>query len=74
MLQNLITLIIRVLVCVSLFIAYRKNKQKAMRQLDGIMALEPYAMLREVSGMPIAQAEHTIIIKDKPKVTTMGGD
>ncbi len=46
----------------------------AMRQLDGIMALEPYAMLREVSGMPIAQAEHTIIIKDKPKVTTMGGD
>ena len=42
----------------------------AMRQLDGVMALEPYSMLREVSGMPIAQAEHTIIIQDKPIVTT----
>ncbi len=42
----------------------------AMRQLEGVMALEPYPVLREVSGKPIAQAEHTIIIKDKPVVTT----
>lgn len=42
----------------------------AMRQLDGTMALENYSVLREVSGMPIAQAEHTIIIQEKPVVTT----
>lgn len=46
----------------------------AMRQLDGIVALENYSMLREVSGMPIAQAEHTIIIQDKPIITTRIGD
>jgi methionyl aminopeptidase len=42
----------------------------AMRQLENAMAVEPYSMLREVSGKPIAQAEHTIIIQDKPIVTT----
>jgi methionyl aminopeptidase len=48
----------------------------AMRQLEGVMAVEPYSVLKEVSGKPIAQAEHTIIIKDtqggtgKPIVTT----
>ncbi len=46
----------------------------AMRQLEGVMALEPYPVLREVSGKPIAQAEHTIIIQDKPIVTTMIGE
>ena len=46
----------------------------AMRQLEGVMALEPYSVLREVSGMPIAQAEHTIIIQDKPIVTTGVGE
>jgi methionyl aminopeptidase len=42
----------------------------AMRQLEQAMALEPYSVLRESSGMPIAQAEHTIVIRDKPLVTT----
>jgi methionyl aminopeptidase len=42
----------------------------ALRQLEGVMALEAYPVLREVSGKPIAQAEHTIIIRDKPIVTT----
>ncbi len=42
----------------------------AIRQLEGVMAIEPYPVLREVSGKPIAQAEHTIIIQDKPVVTT----
>ena len=42
----------------------------AMRQLESVMALEPYSVLREVSGMSIAQAEHTIIIQGKPLVTT----
>jgi methionyl aminopeptidase len=42
----------------------------AMRQLESVMAVEPYSVLREVSGKPIAQAEHTIVIQDKPLVTT----
>jgi methionyl aminopeptidase len=46
----------------------------AMRQLENVMALEPYPVLREISGKPIAQAEHTIIIQDKPIVTTRVGD
>jgi methionyl aminopeptidase len=46
----------------------------AMRQLEGVMALEPYSVLREVTGKPIAQAEHTIIIRDRPVITTRTGD
>jgi methionyl aminopeptidase len=46
----------------------------AMRQLEGVVALEPYPVLREISGKPIAQAEHTIIIRDRPVVTTRIGD
>jgi len=42
----------------------------AMRQLEGVDALESYPVLREVEGKPIAQAEHTIIVADKPVVTT----
>jgi methionine aminopeptidase len=42
----------------------------ALRQLEDCMAIEPYSVLREISGKPIAQAEHTIIIQDKPIVTT----
>jgi methionyl aminopeptidase len=42
----------------------------SLRQLEDVMALEPYSVLREISGQPIAQAEHTIIIQDKPIVTT----
>jgi methionyl aminopeptidase len=46
----------------------------AMRQLESVMALEPYSVLREVSGKQIAQAEHTIIIQEKPIVTTRVGE
>jgi methionyl aminopeptidase len=46
----------------------------ALRQLGDVMALENYSVLREISGKPIAQAEHTVIIQDKPIVTTRIGD
>ena len=46
----------------------------AMRQLESLMAVEPYSVLRGVSGKPIAQAEHTIVIQDKPVVTTKTHD
>ncbi len=46
----------------------------ALRQLEAVTALEPYAVLREASGMPIAQAEHTIVMADKPIVTTRIGE
>lgn len=42
----------------------------AIRQLEAVDALESYPVLREVEGKPIAQAEHTIIVADKPVVTT----
>jgi len=42
----------------------------ALRQLEEVMALETYSPLKEATGMPIAQAEHTIVISDKPIVTT----
>ncbi|RLI98606.1 MAG: type II methionyl aminopeptidase [Candidatus Aenigmatarchaeota archaeon] len=42
----------------------------ALRQLDAADAIESYPVLREVEGKPIAQAEHTIIVDDKPVVTT----
>jgi len=42
----------------------------SLRQLDQAMALESYPILREVEGKPCSQAEHTIIVKEKPIVTT----
>jgi methionyl aminopeptidase len=42
----------------------------AIRQLEAVDALESYPVLREIEGKPIAQAEHTIIVADKPIVTT----
>jgi methionyl aminopeptidase len=42
----------------------------AMRQLEAVDAIESYPVLREVEGKPIAQAEHTIIVAEKPVVTT----
>jgi methionyl aminopeptidase len=42
----------------------------ALRQLEAVGALETYPVLKEVEGKPIAQAEHTIIVADKPVVTT----
>lgn len=42
----------------------------ALRQLDAVDALETYPVLKEVGNMPIAQSEHTIIVAEKPIVTT----
>jgi methionyl aminopeptidase len=42
----------------------------ALRQLEQSGALESYPVLKETRGMPVAQSEHTIIIMDKPIVTT----
>lgn len=43
----------------------------ALRQLEQVMAVESYPALREVNGRPIAQAEHTVIVRDKPIITTL---
>ncbi len=43
----------------------------AIHQLESVGALQAYPVLREVEGKPIAQAEHTLIVADKPIVTTM---
>ena len=42
----------------------------ALRQLEIAGAIESFPVLKEVSGKPIAQAEHTIIVGEKPLVTT----
>lgn len=42
----------------------------ALRQLGAVEALETYPVLKEVENKPIAQSEHTIIIRDKPIITT----
>lgn len=42
----------------------------ALKQLTNTQAIYPYNILREVSGSPVAQAEHTVIVKDKPIITT----
>jgi len=46
----------------------------SLRQLEQVMALETYPILREVDRKPCSQAEHTIIVKDKPIVTTKPSD
>ena len=42
----------------------------ALRQLEMAGALETYPVLKETEGKKIAQKEHTIIVMDKPLVTT----
>lgn len=42
----------------------------ALRQLGMVEALEEYPVLKEIDNKPIAQSEHTIIVQDKPIVTT----
>lgn len=42
----------------------------AMNELTRVGALHAFAQLKEVSGKPVAQAEHTVIVADKPVVTT----
>jgi len=43
----------------------------ALKELTSSNALYGYEPLREVSGKPVAQSEHTLIIKEKPIVTTL---
>jgi len=42
----------------------------ALRQLESAGAIETYPVLKETGGRPVAQSEHTIIVKDEPVVTT----
>ncbi len=42
----------------------------SLRELETVNALYGYKPLREVSGKPVAQTEHTLIVKEKPIVTT----
>lgn len=42
----------------------------ALRQLRMVEALEEYPVLREMEDKKIAQSEHTIIVMDKPIITT----
>ena len=42
----------------------------ALRQLEMAGAIETYPVLKETEGRPVAQAEHTIIVMDRPVVTT----
>lgn len=42
----------------------------ALRQLEEKNALYKYPVLREVEGGDIAQAEHTVVVKEEPEVMT----
>lgn len=42
----------------------------AIKELEAMKALYGYKPLREESKKPVAQSEHTIIVKEKPIVTT----
>jgi len=42
----------------------------ALRQLESAGAIETYPVLKETGSRPVAQSEHTIIVKDEPIVTT----
>jgi len=42
----------------------------ALKELEAVRALHAYRPLREESKMPVAQSEHTVIVKEKPIVTT----
>ena len=43
----------------------------ALRELIAVNALYGYKPLREISEKPVAQAEHTIIVSEKPIITTL---
>lgn len=43
----------------------------ALRQLEATEALRTHPVLRETTGKPVAQAEHTVIVMDKPLITTL---
>ena len=43
----------------------------ALKQLEVSNSVKSYPVLRERSGLAVAQAEHTIIVMEKPIITTM---
>jgi len=43
----------------------------ALKQLEVSNAVKSYPVLRERSGLAVVQAEHTIIVKQKPIITTI---
>ncbi len=43
----------------------------ALKQLELSGSVEKYPLLKEVDGKTIAQAEHTVVIAEKPIITTM---
>ena len=43
----------------------------ALKQLELNDSIKSYPVLKEKSGLAVAQAEHTIIVKEKPIVTTI---
>lgn len=43
----------------------------ALKQLEVSNAVKGYPVLRERSGLAVAQAEHTIIVMEKPVITTV---
>ena len=47
------------------------NIENALRQLTASGALYHYNILKEQSGGMVAQAEHTLIVADKPIITTL---
>ena len=47
------------------------NVDLALNQLVKGGSLYPYNVLKEVSGKPVAQAEHTVIVGDRPIVITI---
>jgi methionyl aminopeptidase len=47
------------------------NVDLALNQLVKGGSLYPYNILKEVSGKPVAQAEHTVIVADRPVVITV---
>ncbi len=42
----------------------------ALKQLEAVNAIKPHPVLKEISNKKIAQAEHTIIVGEKPIVIT----
>jgi methionine aminopeptidase len=45
----------------------------AMKDLTSVNALYGYEPLREVSGKPVAQSEHSMIVREKPIILTSSG-
>lgn len=46
----------------------------ALKQLEVSNAVRSYPVLKERSGMTVAQAEHTVIVKEKPLIVTARSD